>query len=301
MDEQKRTAALGDLADEAGRKRDAFLDDAGRQFVRFIDANKYRLRDLGGLVLIDDESDYLFVSEEGKFRSRTRFQDDDGEWVSETEDVESPADLVEIYNPADLYAAFADAAQDEAELEAAADEDEPAEAEEEVAEAAAEEAEADELEDELDSDLDDWPIIVPTPRDKPDAARLLYDLSLTFQERSQLDQAQLLDDFGDSSAVLAEMLGDSKVLEDEDERLWFRATGAIEGEVVPEMDENGEPVWQTLTTADDFVQFYDPTDLFGDLAEAIAKAHPHVAPELEEEDGEGAAGEPGAGGESDET
>ena len=117
MDEQKRAAVLGDLAEDAGRKRDAFLDDAGRQFVRFIDGNKYRLRDLGGLVLIDDESDYLFISDEGAFRSRTRHQDEDGEWVSETEDIESAAELVEIYNPADLYAAFADAARVEAGLD----------------------------------------------------------------------------------------------------------------------------------------------------------------------------------------
>ena len=33
------------------------------------------------------------------------------------------------------------------------------------------------------------------------------------------------------------MLGDSKFVEDEDERLWFRATGAFEGEVVPERDD----------------------------------------------------------------
>jgi hypothetical protein len=299
MDEQKRAAVLGDLAEEAGRKRDAFLDDAGRQLVRFIDGNKYRLRDLGGLVLIDDEPDYLFVSDEGAFRSRTRYQDKDGEWVSETEDIESAAELVEIYNPADLYAAFADAARDEAKLEAGDDEAEADETETEVAGAEAEAVEPSKFEDEDDDDddLDDWPIVVPAPSDKPDAARLLYDLSLTFQERSQLDQAQLLDDFQDASTGLAEMLGDSKVLEDEDERLWFRATAAFEGEVVPEHDESGEPVWRALTTSDDFVQFYDPTDLFGDLAEAIAGAYPHVAPELEEGEGEGEAG---ADGESDE-
>ena len=33
----------------------------------------------------------------------------------------------------------------------------------------------------------------------------------------------------------------------------------------------------------DLVQFYDPTDLFGDLADAIAELHPHVAPELEDD------------------
>ena len=32
------------------------------------------------------------------------------------------------------------------------------------------------------------------------------------------------------------------------------------------------------------VQFYDPTDLFGDLAEALAEQFPDVAPELDGDD-----------------
>jgi hypothetical protein len=294
MDEQKRASLLDDLAADAGRKRETFLGDAGRQFVRFLDANKSRFKDLGGLVLIDDEPDYLFVSEDGTFRSRTRFQDDAGEWVTENEEITDGAALVEIFNPADLYAAFADAAQDEIEAESEVEEDE-AEAEQEEVEAA--ETEDGEVEAEaagtVSADVDDWPDGAPVPRDKPDAARLLYDLSLTFQERSQLDQAQLLDDFQEMAVNVAGELGDSKIVEDEDERLWFRATGAFEGEVVPERDDEGEPTWQPLTTPDDMVQFYDPTDLFGDLAEAVAESYPEVAPELAEEDGQSAAEEAG--------
>jgi hypothetical protein len=109
----------------------------------------------------------------------------------------------------------------------------------------------------------------------------MYDLALTFQEGSQFEQARLLDDFQTVAAPAAELLGDSKFVEDEDERLWIRSTGALEGEVVPERDEasDGEPEWQPLTRSDDMVQFYDPTDLFGDLAEAIADSYPEVAPE----------------------
>jgi hypothetical protein len=77
------------------------------------------------------------------------------------------------------------------------------------------------------------------------------------------------------------------VLDDEDERLWYRANGAFEAEVVPEVDDDGEPTWRALTTPEDMVQFYDPTDLFGDLAEAIAEQYPGVAPDLEEDGGEG--------------
>ncbi|MEX1343155.1 MAG: hypothetical protein AB1Z63_00640, partial [Candidatus Limnocylindrales bacterium] len=108
-----RASHLEDLVADASRRRDDFLADAGRQFVRFLEANKSRLQDLGGLVLIDEEPDYLFISPDGTFRSRTRYQDEDGTWRSETEDIEDGAELVEIFNPADLYAAFVDAAQAE--------------------------------------------------------------------------------------------------------------------------------------------------------------------------------------------
>src|SRR6185503_19987274 len=37
-----------------------------------------------------------------------------GEWVSETEVIESASELVELYNPADIYAAFAEAAREAA-------------------------------------------------------------------------------------------------------------------------------------------------------------------------------------------
>ena len=81
------------------------------------DENRERIRELGGLVLIDDEPEYLAITAEGTFRSRTRYQDDAGEWVAETEVIESAGEIVEIYNPSDIYAAFAEAARIEAGLE----------------------------------------------------------------------------------------------------------------------------------------------------------------------------------------
>ena len=282
--DDKRASILDDLATDAGRRRDDFLTDAGRQFVRFLDANKSRLKDLGGLVLIDEEPDYLFISPDGTFRSRTRYKDDDGQWQSETEDIENGGDLVEIFNPADLYAAFVDAAQAEIEgpaedtAEAAAEPEAEAESSETTTEA---EVDAEVETEELYAWLDRSPL---APTDQIDAARQMYDLALTFQEGSQFEQARLIDDFADRAAPAAAMLGDSKFVDDEDERLWLRSTGAIEGEVVPESDEDeGEPEWQPLESSDDMVQFYDPTDLFGDLAEAIADSYPEVAPELSDE------------------
>lgn len=297
MDE-KRASLLEDLAADAGRRRDDFLTDAGRQFVRFLDANKSRLKELGGLVLIDEEPDYLFITPEGTFRSRSRYQDEDGAWQSETEDIEDGAELIEIFNPADLYAAFADAAQLEAAgPEATTDEPDAAEDTEDEAPAGIEtDQEAEELDEPAATELYPWLDRTPlAPTDQRDAARLMYDLALTFQEGSQYEQARLIDDFADVAAPAAALLGDSKFVDDEDERLWLRATGSIEGEVLPETDDDdesaGEIEWQPLTSSDDMVQFYDPTDLFGDLAEAIADSYPEVAPELADEAGGEAPGD----------
>jgi hypothetical protein len=283
MDEQLRAAALGEIASEAALERASFLTDAARQLNRFLDAYRERIRELGGLVLIDDEPEYLAITPEGTFRSRTRYQDDTGEWVAETEEIGSAGELVEIYNPADLYAAFAEAARDEAGLPP-----EPTAAEDllEVA-GVSPDAGVAQSEDALD---EGWIDYAGQPRDQAEAARMLYDLALTFQERSQRAEARLLEDFQDASEGLAQALGDSMVLDDEDERLWYRANGSFEAEVVPESDDEGEPTWQALTSADEMVQFYDPTDLFGDLAEALADAYPGVAPELEGDDDEAEGG-----------
>jgi hypothetical protein len=278
MDEHQRAGALGELATQAGIERASFLTDAARQFEAFMADNHDRIRELGGLVLIDDEPDYLAVAPDGTFRSRTRYQDDDGQWVSETEVIESGGELVEIYNPADLYAAFAESARLEAGLEP-----EPTAAEDllEVAGVASEMG----VEQEAEAvPGDDWIEYAGTPVDKDEAARMLYDLALTFQERSQRAEARILDDFQDAAENAAGVLGDSMVLEDEDERLWFRSDGSFEAEVVPEV-EGGEGTWQALTSSEDLVQFYDPTDLFGDLAEALADQFPSVAPELDEDGG----------------
>jgi hypothetical protein len=55
------------------------------------------------------------------------------------------------------------------------------------------------------------------------------------------------------------------------------STGAFRAEVVP---EEAEGTWRTLSGPDELVEFYDPTDVFGDLADALADAYPSVAPEL---------------------
>ena len=119
--------------------------------------------------------------------------------------------------------------------------------------------------------------------DEESAARAMYDLALDFQERSQQNEARLIEQFEDAAARLAGRLGDVIVVDDDDERLVLGSSGRFRAEVLPE-DGNGE--WRELTAPDDIVEFYDPTDIFGDLADALAEGFPSVAPELADEDGE---------------
>src|SRR4029078_10954435 len=117
--ERSRNDLLGEIAADAALDRSDSLVQSTDQFRRFLDANKARIDALGGLTLIDEDPDYLSIAPDLSFRSRTRYIDDlTGEWTSETEVIETAAELVELYNPADLYTAFAEAAREPAGLEA---------------------------------------------------------------------------------------------------------------------------------------------------------------------------------------
>ena len=115
------------------------------------------------------------------------------------------------------------------------------------------------------------------PTDVEEAAARLYDLALTFQERSQSTEAGLLADFELAAEGLTGRVGGLMIVDDEDERLTLTSDGRFHGEVLPEEDPDR---WRQLDEPEDIVQFYDPTDVFGDLAESIAEAFPSVAPEL---------------------
>jgi hypothetical protein len=288
------SSALGELAADASLERTAFLASAGDQLRRFLAANKDRIKDIGGLVLIDDDPDYLSVAPDATFRSRTRYQDEiTGEWHSETEIIESAAELVELYNPAEVLAAFAEAAREQAGLPG-----EPTATDNlmDTAGIAPEETVGtgvgqDEVADEgYAAAADEWARgqAGETPTDPEEAARRLYDLALTFQERSQHSEARLVEQFETAVQDLAPVVGDLMILDDEDERLWLKRNGRFEAEVVPERDpddpKDREGDWKRLETPDTLVEFYDPTDVFGDLAEALAESFPGVASDDEEDD-----------------
>ena len=279
-----RNDLLGELAADAALERTDFLVQATEQFRKFLDANRDRIVELGGLTLIDDDPDYLSIAPDLTFRSRSRFEDPDtGEWVSETEVIETAAELVELYNPADIYQAFAEAAREAAGLG-----EEPTATDEllDVAGIGPDETFQGGLSaaDAYAGAADDWAAARPADLDADSdeaAARRLYDLALEFQERSQQSEASLLEQFEELAGALAGRLGELMIVDDEDERLVLTADGHFRAEVLPE-DTEGE--WRNLSEPDELVEFYDPTDVFGDLADALAEAFPAVAPELEDED-----------------
>jgi hypothetical protein len=269
-----RTDLLAALAADASLERADFLARAGRQLQDFVDANRERISDLGGLTLIDDDPDYLSVAPDGTFRSRTRFLDEDaGEWVSETEVIESAAELAEIYNPADVLAGFAEAATGDG-----GDGQGPTNGEEVIPP-----AEPVMMPTPFDDAIlgrspyaaaaDQWAASQPTIGEDDDegAARALYDLALAFQERSQRVEGNLLDQFQGQAEPYARILGSLTIVDDDDERLVLQSDGGLRAEVIPE-DEPGE--WRTLASPDELVEYYDPTDVFGDLADALAEAYP---------------------------
>ena len=269
---------LGEIASQAAIERSTFLVDAARQLDSFLKTHASAIAEVGGLVLIDEEPDYLAVGPDGSFRSRTRYQDEaTGEWHAETEVIDSVAELVELYNPAEVFAAFAEAAREAAGLPA-----EPTGAEDlMVAAGIAPDASAG---DPYADAAADWVAGAgrAVPDDAAEAAARLYDLTLTFQERSQTTEAGLLADFEVAAEGLAGLVGGLTIVDDDDERLTLQADGRFHGEVVPEEEPDR---WRQLEEPEDIVQFYDPTDIFGDLAESIAEAYPSVAPELSD-DGE---------------
>ena len=108
------------------------------------------------------------------------------------------------------------------------------------------------------------------------AAQRLYDLALEYQERSQRSEARLLEQFEEAAGLLTGRIGDLIITDDDDERLTLTAAGAFAAEVLTE-EENE---WRRLGSADELVEYYDPTDVFGDLADALAEAYPAIAPEL---------------------
>jgi hypothetical protein len=261
----RRNALLADMARDADIERSDFLVRAGEQLERFMRQHAARIQQLGGLVLIDDDPDYLAVAPDGTFRSRSRvFDEARNEWVAETEVIETAAELCEIYNPADILQAFADAEVAGVADPAAAGAGDGLEGEDGGPSA-----------DPYAAAADQWAAgqpEVPAVDDADSAAVALYELALDFQDRSQRTEAGLISAYENAAAGLLGYIGSVTVVDDDDEHLALTGAG-FRGRVVQE----GSPDWQDISSPDQIVRFYDPTDVFGDLAEALVDAYPAVA------------------------
>jgi hypothetical protein len=288
-----RNDLLGELASDAALERSDFLVNAAEQMQRFLERNRKRIDAFDGLVLIDDEPDYLAVAPDLSFRSRSRYLDEEsGQWVNETEVIESAAELVELYNPADVYQWFSEAAREAAGLAP-----EPTGADDvlAVANVAGEDTPA------LDEDrayaeaADTWAAAHPRGVDTDEEiAGSLYDLAVDYLDRSQKTEASLIARFEEAAGPLSARIGDLIIIDDDDERLVLNSAGRFTGEVVP---EGAEGEWKKLTSADDIVAFYDPTDVFSDLADALAEGYPGIdQPQEPAEEGEEGQGEEEQGG-----
>ena len=283
--DRTRIDLLSALARDASLERSDYLVRAAEQFQRFLDANAHSIKEIGGLTLIDEDPDYLAIAPDLTFRSRSRYLDDvTGEWHSETEVVESAAEIVELYSPAELYTAFTDAARHAAGGDGDDESDSGADAaDDDDDEPAPKGAPGDPYAAAADSwaaSQDDGPVA-----GEQDAARRLYDLALSYQERSQRSEADLVERFQVAAGRYTAELGELLVVESDEERLVLQAGGTFRAEVEAEDDEDGDggdaaPAgeWLVLATPEELVGFYDPTDVFGDLADALAEAFPSVAP-----------------------
>ena len=274
--DRRRNDLLAEMARDAALERSDFLVRAGEQLERFLHDQAARVRELGGITLIDDDPDYLAMAPDGTFRSRSRVYDEaTGEWQSETEIIETGGELVELYNPADIFQAFADAAREGVWSEG----DDP------DADGAADGGPTMTIEgaDPYAGAADRWAAAqpeVPVVDDETSAAAALYELALDFQERSQRSEAGLIEQFENAASSLTGKVGTIVIVDDLDEHLELSGPG-FRGRVIPE----GESTWTELSAGEDVVRFYDPTDVFGDLADAVAEAFPGVAAD-EDEDAE---------------
>ena len=91
---------LGELAADAALERSDFLVQSTSSSAASSTDHRERIADIGGMTLIDEEPDYLSIAPDLSFRSRSRYQDETtGEWVSETEVIETAAELDRALQP----------------------------------------------------------------------------------------------------------------------------------------------------------------------------------------------------------
>src|SRR4029078_7958883 len=110
---------------------------------------------------------------------------------------------------------------------------------------------------------------VAEAHDEQSAAGGLYELARDFHDQRQRTEGGLIEHFENAATSLLGMIGTLVIVDDDDEHLSL-GSGGFRGRVIPE----GGTTWQDISSPDQIVRYYDPTDIFGDLAEALADAYP---------------------------
>jgi hypothetical protein len=266
-----RIVALRELAGEAELERRDFLYEATEQLRRFLDANRERLREIGPIILVDDEQDHLVYHPENEtWTTRLTYQDPaDHEWYDEEQVVEAVSEVVELYNPADVFAWLVSAARDPAGHLV------PADKLEEHETPPAPEADED--------GEDDWQSGLPPAQRETLAAQRLWQLADAYRSQISEQQTQILREFVANAEEVLGITGDLALAEDADDTLVLRADGRFEtsldmSELPSGAAARDEPHRPGLTVVDarTVAEFYDPADVLSWVTDALNDRYPHV-------------------------
>lgn len=266
-----RIAALRALAEEAELERRDFLYEATEQLRRFMDANRERFREIGSLVLVDDDQDYLvYRPHEESWVTRLTYQDPaDNEWYDEEQMVEAVSEIVELYNPADIFAWLMEAAKDPTSHLLPADrlaDDETDEDEEEAAGAE-----------------HDWQRELSPQQQETIAAQRLWQLADAYRGQISTQQAQTLREFVSNAEEVLSQTGDLTLLDDGEDTLLLRADGRFETSLdladLPSGSAHSVDSHRpgmTVTDARTVAEFYDPAEVLAWVTDALNERYPHV-------------------------
>jgi len=264
-----RITALRAVAREAELERRDFLYEATEQIRRFLDANRDRLREVGSVVLVDDDQDYLvYHPAEETWTTRLTYQDPaDGEWYDEEQTVEAVGEIVELYNPADVFSWLMEAAGDPTTHLLPADRL----ADDETVEAADDEPEP------------DWQQTLPPQQQEMIAAQRLWQLADAYRGQLGTQQTQTLREFVANAEEVLSRTGDLVLVDDGDDTLVLRADGRFETSLdLSDMPSGSAHALEshrsglTVTDVRSIAEFYDAADILGWVTDALGERFPHV-------------------------
>ncbi len=273
----ERIAALRAVAEEAELERRDFLYEATEQLRRFLDANRERFREIGAIVLVDDDQDYLVYRPlDETWTTRLTYQDPaDNEWYDEEQLVEAISEIVELYNPADVFAWLIEAAKDPTTHLLPADEP--------VTDEAPTDEGEDEGKDESEDSEADWQRELPPQQQETIAAQRIWQLADAYRGQISTQQAQSLREFVSNAEEVLARTGDLLLLDDGEDTLVLRADGRFETSLdltdLPAGAAHSVDAHRpglTVTDARSIADFYDPADVLGWVTDALNERYPHV-------------------------